>query len=134
MIPTSLVLLDALPLTPEDKVDRRALPAPDEARPDQAGDFVAPNTPIEELLSRLWAEVLKVDSVGVHDDFFTLGGHSLLATRLVSRVRESFGVELPVRSLFETPTVRDLAGYIEAALREGTGEQAPPIVPVPRDG
>ena len=133
MIPASFVLLDALPLTPNDKVDRRALPPPDEARPEQTGDFVAPSTPIEELLSRLWAEVLRVESVGVHDDFFTLGGHSLLATRLVSRVRESLGVELPVRSLFETPTVRDLAGHVEAALRDRTGEQAPPIIRVSRD-
>jgi acyl-coenzyme A synthetase/AMP-(fatty) acid ligase len=89
MIPASFVLLDALPLTPNDKVDRRALPAPDDARPEQAGDLVAPSTPIEELLSRLWAEVLNVESVGVHDDFFTLGGHSLLATRLVSGVARS---------------------------------------------
>jgi amino acid adenylation domain-containing protein len=133
MIPASFVLLDALPLTPNHKVDRRALPAPDEARPEQAGEFVAPSTPIEELLSRLWAEVLRVESVGVHDDFFTLGGHSLLATRLVSRVRESFGVELPVRSLFETPTVRDLAGHVEAALRDRVGEQSPPIIRVSRD-
>src|SRR5829696_7453757 len=133
MIPASFVLLDALPLTPNHKVDRCALPAPDEARPEQAGNFVAPSTPIEELLSRLWAEVLRVESVGVHDDFFTLGGHSLLATRLVSRVRESLGVELPVRSLFETPTVRDLAGHVEAALRDRTGEQSPPIIRVSRD-
>ena len=133
MIPASFVLLDALPLTSNGKVDRRALPVPDEARPEQAGDFVAPSTPIEELLSRLWAELLRVESVGVRDDFFTLGGHSLLATRLVSRVRESFGVELPVRSLFEAPTVRDLAGHIEAGLRDRTGEQAPPLVRVSRD-
>ena len=133
MIPASFVLLDALPLTPNGKVDRRALPAPDDARPEQAGDFVAPSTPIEELLSRLWAEVLRVESVGMRDDFFALGGHSLLATRLVSRVRESFGVELPVRSLFEAPTVRDLAGHVEAALRDRTGEQAPPVVRVSRE-
>src|SRR5262249_36498250 len=120
MIPAAFVLLDALPLTPNDKVDRRALPAPDEARPEPAGEFVAPSPPIEELLSRLWAEVLKVESVGMHEDFFMLGGHSLLATRLVSRVRENFGVELPVRSLFETPTVRDIAAHVEAALRNRT--------------
>jgi amino acid adenylation domain-containing protein len=132
MIPASFVLLDVLPLTPNGKVDRRALPAPDEARSEQAGDFVAPSTPVEELLSRLWAEVLRVESVGMRDNFFALGGHSLLATRLVSRVRESFGVELPLRSLFEAPTVRDLAGHIEAALRDRTGEQAPPVVRVSR--
>ncbi|HEY0386725.1 MAG TPA: condensation domain-containing protein, partial [Pyrinomonadaceae bacterium] len=133
MIPAAFVLLDALPLTPNGKVDRRALPAPDEARPEQAVEFVAPSTPVEELLARLWAEVLRVESVGMRDDFFALGGHSLLATRLVSRVRESFGVELPVRSLFEAPTVRDLAGHVEAALRDRTGEQAPPVVRVSRE-
>jgi amino acid adenylation domain-containing protein len=133
MIPASFVLLDALPLTPNGKVDRRALPAPDEARPEQAGAFVAPSTPVEELLSRLWAEVLRVESVGMRDDFFALGGHSLLATRLVSRVRESFGVELPVRSLFEAPTVRELAGHVEAALRDRSGTQAPPVVRVSRE-
>ena len=134
MIPASFVLLDVLPLTANGKVDRRALPAPDEARPQQAGDFVPPNTPVEELLSRLWAEVLRVESVGMSDNFFVLGGHSLLATRLVSRVRESFGVELPVRSLFEAPTVRELAGHVEAALRDRPGEQALPIIRVSRDG
>lgn len=133
MIPASFVLVDALPLTPNGKVDRRALPIPGETRSDQAGDFVAPNNPIEELLGRLWAEVLAIESVGMRDDFFALGGHSLLATRLVSRVRESFGVELPVRSLFEAPTVRELATHVEAALRDPAGEQAPPIIRVSRD-
>ena len=133
MIPASFVLLDALPLTPNGKVDRRALPVPGETRSDQAGDFVAPNNPLEELLGRLWAEVLALESVGMRDDFFALGGHSLLATRLISRVRESFGVELPVRSLFEAPTVRELAAHVEAALRDPTGEQAPPIIRVSRD-
>jgi len=133
MIPASFVILDALPLTPNGKVDRRALPAPDETRSQQAGEFVAPSTPVEELLSRLWAEVLGIESAGMRDDFFALGGHSLLATRLVSRMRESFGVELPVRSLFEAPTIRDLAGHVEAALRDHTGQQAPPIIRVSRD-
>ncbi len=131
MIPASFVVLDALPLTPNGKVDRRALPAPDENRSQQ--DFVAPSTPVEELLSRLWAEVLGIENAGMRDDFFALGGHSLLATRLVSRVRESFGVELPVRTLFEAPTVRDLAGHVEAALRDRAGEQAPPIIRVSRE-
>jgi amino acid adenylation domain-containing protein len=132
MIPSTFVLLDELPLTPNGKVDRRALPAPGEARPEEDEDFVAPSTPIEELLSRLWAEVLSVQSVGMRDDFFALGGHSLLATRLISRVRESFGVELPLRSLFEAPTVRDLSAHLEAALRDRLGEQAPPVVRVSR--
>jgi amino acid adenylation domain-containing protein len=124
MIPSSLVLLDVLPLTPNGKVNRRALPVPDEARPEQAGGFVAPSTPVEELLSRLWAEVLRVERVGMRDDFFVLGGHSLLATRLISRVRESLGVELPVRSVFEAPTVRDLAWLqSKPLLREPDGRQ-----------
>jgi len=134
MIPASFMFLDALPLTPNGKVDRRALPAPDETRSQKSGEFVAPSTPVEELLSRLWAEVLGIESAGMRDDFFALGGHSLLATRLVSRVRESFGVELPVRTLFEAPTIRDLAGHVEAALRDQTGQQAPPIIRVSRDG
>ncbi len=132
MIPASFVVLDALPLTPNGKVDRRALPAPDQTRSQQ--DFVAPSTPVEELLARLWAEVLGIESAGMHDNFFALGGHSLLGTRLISRVRESFGVELPVRTLFEAPTIRDLAGHIEAALRDQTGQQAPPITRASRDG
>jgi len=134
MIPASFVLLEALPLTPNGKVDRRALRAPDETRSQQGGDFVAPSTPVEESLSHLWAEVLGIESVGMRDDFFALGGHSLLATRLVSRMRESLGVELPVRSVFEAPTIRDLAEHVEAALRDRAGEQAPPITRVSRDG
>ena len=134
MIPASFVFLNALPLTPNGKVDRRALPAPDETRSQQAGDFVAPTTPVEELLSRLWTEVLGIESVGMRDDFFALGGHSLLATRLISRLRESFGVELPVGSVFEAPTVRDLARHVEAALRNRAGEQFLPIIRVSRDG
>src|ERR1044072_2456106 len=111
MIPAALRVLDALPVTANGKVDRRALPEPDETRSQQ--DFVAPSTPIEELLSRLWAEVLGIESAGMRDDFFALGGHSLLGTRLISRVRESFGVELPVRTLFEATTISALAGHIE---------------------
>jgi amino acid adenylation domain-containing protein len=134
MIPSSFVLLDALPLTRNGKIDRRALPAPDDARPSAGDDFLEPRTPIEELLTRIWAEVLRVERVGVGDDFFALGGHSLLVTRMVSRVRESFGVELPVRTLFEAPTIRELAGHIEAALRDQTGALTPPIVAVAREG
>ena len=113
MVPGAFVLLDALPLTPNGKVDRRALPAPDQSRPDQSVTFVAPCTPIEQQLADIWAEVLRLEQVGIHDNFFELGGHSLLATQVISRLRQAFGVELPVRALFEAPTVADLGDRLE---------------------
>jgi amino acid adenylation domain-containing protein len=112
MIPSAFVLLPALPLTPNGKVDRRALPAPEW----RAGaDAVAPRTPLEEVLAGIWCEVLGVERVSVRDDFFRLGGHSLLATQLIARMRQMFQVELPLRRLFETPTIEALALAVEAA-------------------
>ena len=95
---------------------------------------MAPRTPTEELLANLWAQVLSVEQVGVHDNFFALGGHSLLATQVVSRLRGVFQVELPLRRLFEMPTVAALARSIETARQEESGLQAPPMLPVPREG
>lgn len=118
MVPSAFVLLDNFPLSPNGKVDRNALPAPDRVRPELAHAFAAPRTPVEEVVAGTWAEVLNVERVGVDDNFFDLGGHSLLATQLISRVRESFQLELPLRTLFEAPTVAELAGRIEAAGRE----------------
>ncbi len=109
MMPSAFVLLDALPLTANGKLNRRALPAPGASRPDLEADYVAPRTPTEELLAAIWSEVLKLKQIGIHDDFFELGGHSLLATQVISRVREHFGVELPLRYLFEFPTLTGLA-------------------------
>jgi hypothetical protein len=113
MIPTAFVFLDSLPLAPNGKIDRRALPDPEPGRPGLDSDFVPPRTPAEELLANIWANVLKVGPVGVHDNFFALGGHSLLATRIISRVRDVFFVDLPLRTLFEAPTVAGLAERID---------------------
>ena len=127
MVPTNWVLLDQLPLTPNGKVDRKALPDPGRARVDTGQSFVAPQTLIEEVLAAIWKEVLRLDVVGRDDNFFWLGGHSLLATRIVSRVRESFQVDLPLRSIFESPTLVELAERIDSAMRAGTGLVAPPF-------
>ncbi|MFP2933923.1 condensation domain-containing protein, partial [Pyxidicoccus sp. 3LG] len=132
MVPAAFVALDAFPLTPNGKVDRRALPAPDTSS--LASTYEAPATPTEQTLAALWAELLHVEKVGRHDDFFALGGHSLLATQVVSRVRKAFDVELPLRALFEAPTLASLAPRIEDARRERDGIRLPPLVPVPRTG
>ncbi|HUS13354.1 MAG TPA: amino acid adenylation domain-containing protein, partial [Pyrinomonadaceae bacterium] len=115
MLPSAFVFLKTLPLTPNGKVDRNALPAPDETRPGLQSDFVAPRNLVETGLANIWATFLKVDVVGVHDDFFDLGGHSLLATQVVSRMRKEFQLEIPLRSLFEWPTIAQLAEKIEEA-------------------
>jgi acyl carrier protein len=112
MVPSVFVVLDTLPLTPNRKVDRHALPAPRQARPELRETFVAPRTPVETLLSRIWTEVLTLEQIGVHDNFFELGGHSLLATQVISRMREAFQLELPLRALFENPTVWTLAAQV----------------------
>ena len=119
---------------PNGKVDRRALQAAGRTRPEPEKGFVAPRTPVEELLTNVWAQVLGIERVGIHDNFFDLGGHSLLATQAVSRMREAFAVEIPLRRLFEAPTVAGLAESIEVARRAGPTLQAPPILAVARDG
>lgn len=116
MIPSFFIQLAALPLTPNGKVDRRALPAPDQTHLRACGRFIAPRTPEEETLCALWADLLRVERVGVEDNFFELGGHSLLTTQLVSRIRSAFGVELPLRAVFEKPTVAGLAEHLEMLL------------------
>ncbi len=118
MIPFTFVVLDAMPLTPNGKLDRRALPLPAPARPELDTPFVAPRTPVEEVLTGIWAEVLGLDKVGIHDNFFDLGGHSLLATQILSRVINRFQVELPVQILLQSPTVADMALVITQSQAE----------------
>lgn len=116
MLPSAVMLLDKFPLTPNGKVDLSALPAPDWGRSEDGNAPVVPRTPTEELLASIWAEVLAIEEVGIHDNFFDLGGHSLLATQLISRVRTAFQIDhLPLRSLFEAPTIALLAARIEAS-------------------
>jgi acyl carrier protein len=112
MIPSVFVQLNELPLTPNGKVDRRALPVPDASRPELSHQFVAPRTAAEQIVAEVWARVLGIEQVGVYDNFFDLGGHSLLATQVISQVKEIFSTDLPLRNLFENPTVDGLVGGI----------------------
>src|SRR3977135_1745893 len=125
-VPSAFVILDALPLTPNGKLDRKALPAPEDRS--EVGTYVAPRTLLEEEIASLWAEVLKLDRVGGEDNFFELGGHSLLATRVIARLQDVLEVEVPLRALFEAPTVRLLAERVEEIQREESGGGLPPLV------
>jgi len=130
MIPASFVLLDALPLTANGKLDRAALPAP--ATLAVAGSFIAPRTPLEAQLAEIWGDVLGRSRVGIHDDFFALGGHSLRATQVIARLRRDCHVELPLRALFSHPTIAGLARQLAQAQRSATGVLPPPLRPRPR--
>ncbi|MCP3144885.1 non-ribosomal peptide synthetase [Pyxidicoccus xibeiensis] len=133
MVPSAFVVLGALPLTPNGKVDRRALPHPDSVGAvARREEHVAPRTPVEAQLAVLVGQVLRVQRVGVHDGFFELGGHSLLATQLLSRIHHELGVELPLRALFEGPTVADLARRIEG-VRHEPSRSVPALTRVSRD-
>jgi aspartate racemase len=132
MVPSAFVFLDALPLTPSGKVDRRALPALDQSRPELEIPFVAPRTPLEESMAKIWAELLKVEKVGVHDNFFALGGHSLLATQVISRVRDAFHAEVFLPSLFEKPTLAGFAEAVTEAQNQRAHQSVAAISPAPR--
>lgn len=118
MIPSAFVQMESFPLTPNGKVNRRTLPEPTTSRPELAQTFVAPRTPTEEILAGIWRDVLGLEEVGIYDNFFNLGGHSLLATQVISLTRKAFKIELPLRSLFESPAIANLARTIETANQE----------------
>ncbi|MBV8219650.1 MAG: amino acid adenylation domain-containing protein, partial [Solirubrobacterales bacterium] len=132
MVPAVFVFLEALPLTPNGKLDRKALPEP-EGIDLFTQEYVAPRDPTEEILVGIWAEVLGRQRVGIHDNFFDLGGHSLLATQVLSQVRHALAVELPLRAVFEAPTVADLAAVVRKARHSGAAAQGPPLTPVSRE-
>lgn len=136
MAPSAYVWMEAMPLTANGKVDRKRLPKPESVNGngvEKEGDYQKPCTPIEETLATIWEEVLRLETVGASQNFFELGGHSLLATQVASRIREVFGVEAPLKCIFEHPTVRDLAAAVESAMRADEGLEAPPISPVSRN-
>jgi acyl carrier protein len=134
MVPSAFVLLNRMPLSPNGKVNRRALPAPDMLRPALEAAYVQPRNAMEEQLDKIWGQLLHIQQIGVFDNFFTgLGGHSLLATQLVSRVREAFRIELPLRAVFESPTIAGLAENIRAAQEKGTTASEPAITRLPRE-
>ncbi|HYV13327.1 MAG TPA: amino acid adenylation domain-containing protein, partial [Pyrinomonadaceae bacterium] len=128
MIPASFVFLAELPLTPNGKLDRKALPAADGSQTVMDHLFLSPRTPTEQVLALIWEKVLGLTQVGINDNFFELGGHSLLATQVVSRIREAFSQEIPVRQLFETPTLGALAAGIDEKLRLTSGLSGPALI------
>jgi acyl carrier protein len=131
MVPSSYVLLESMPVTTHGKIDRKALPPPKRIDAETEENFVPPRTPVEELLAGIWAELLNLERVSIHDNFFDLGGRSLNATQLMSRIRNTLQIELPLDSLFNTPTVAGLASLVE---KTRSISQAPQVRRVPRDG
>jgi len=135
MVPTAVLLLEAFPLTPNGKVDRKALPTPESTDQSSAASYVAPRNQTEEMIAAVLASVLGLERVGIYDNFFEIGGHSLLATQVISRVRDLFGVELPLRVFFEQATVAEFGQRVQAAHLEAEGGRpVPPIERIARDG
>ncbi len=131
MVPSILMVLDRLPLTPHGKIDRKALPTPERSGNNTIPQ--RPRTPVEDVLVNIWEDVLGLPDLGLQENFFDLGGHSLLATQVISRVREAFHVEVPLATLFEYPTVTALGTQIERSLRAGQLSEVPPLRSAPRD-
>ncbi|MEH2041491.1 amino acid adenylation domain-containing protein [Nostoc sp.] len=134
MMPSGFVVLESLPLTANGKVNRRALRAfHDGIKPQLPENYIAPRTPVEQVLVKIFVEVLGLKSVGIYDNFFKLGGHSLLATQLVSRVRDALHIELPLRSVFEASTIAELSKVVESFKESNAQSQAPVLVPLSRE-
>jgi amino acid adenylation domain-containing protein len=131
MIPLTFVIMDCLPFTPNGKLDRAALPAPDFAKLDSGSTFIAPRTPTEEVVAEVWAEVLGLERAGIHDNFFISGGHSLLATQIISRLRQIFQTKIPLQLLFDGPTVSEIAAKVDLTLKGARTDTLPPIEPAP---
>ena len=123
MQPTAYVQLECMPLTPNGKVDRRALPAPQFGRNEAGAAFVPPRDALETVIAEVWCEVLRIERVGMHDNFFELGGHSLLATQVVARLSRLMQMELPLRRMFEAPTIAEMAA--DAASRGVASDESP---------
>ena len=130
MVPAAIVSLPKLPLTANGKIDRQALPAPEQI---QSHAYIAPRTPTEEVVANIWAEVLRREQISTDHNFFELGGHSLMATQIISRVREHFRIELAMRVLFERPTIQGVAEVIATVQQSGTGNAESTIIPVSRE-
>jgi acyl carrier protein len=124
MIPSAFVFLKRIPLAAGGKVDRRALPAPHKSQFEHEGNYVAPRTPVEELLAKIWINVLGVERIGIHDNFFEMGGHSLLAMRIMARVNREFGKKVPVRMVFDAPTIARFAARLQC-IPSGQKDVAP---------
>jgi acyl carrier protein len=131
MVPQAFVLLHTLPLTPNGKIDRRALPEPGQTP--APVHYEPPRTSAEQIIAEIWALLLNVERVGMRDNFFDLGGHSLLAARLMSRIRQAFRIELPLRTIFEAPTLAALAARVVAAQGSGAADLPPALAPAPRE-
>ena len=134
MLPSAFVFLDAFPQTPNGKVDRRALPAPQHTRPEQREDYVAPRTSIEEAVRGFWSQILKIEQIGIHDDFFELGGDSLMAMQVISRLRRFLQIELPLARVFEARTIAKLAKIIEQVKAGDAQRKLPTALPTQYNG
>jgi amino acid adenylation domain-containing protein/FkbM family methyltransferase len=134
MVPADFVLLESIPLTPNGKLDRRLLPAPKRVRAQSVSESVAPRSHTEKTIAAIWSAVLGVELIGIHDNFFDMGGQSLLATQVMARVREAFGVQVALRTVFEQPTVAALAVCVDTTMSKGAEAGAPPLARVRREG
>jgi amino acid adenylation domain-containing protein len=132
MVPTFFIYLDQIPVTTNGKTDRKILPAPDLNQRNMGNTYIAPRNTLEEELVSIWQEVLKVEKIGVNDNFFTLGGHSLLATQVISRLRHHYGMDIPLRALFDQPTIETLSIEVEQLIKEKMQSLIPPITPQSR--